>query len=533
MKKIFMFAIAALALAGCGKNDLSGTAVVPTEHDSQVAAYTSAFIQKFGIIDKNQTWGFGDVTRSHNVNGNLWYQNWERPVNEVIPEEEQLVLAEFSKKRENQVNEISLPWNNYWVHQIHQSNNRYKDANKQDTGDIHEKMNKIIAYNAEEFTYVVNGVQYKSHYEHVNNFNNGTNTTEYTDDVTGQKYKGTTLMVNMGETETNVQFGYHNTLDSKDHFEYYVIAGEDIDPRLAGYYYVGFDFKANDDKVQTTFRYVGNDMNETITVDGYYKTVADAAGVKVKVNKTEWVLNNPGTNDWTGHNETREVELTVGQDGTWSIESYQHGNMWVERDWIYNDWIVRISPAIPAGGNVDRVKEQGIIIAEDLGSIGDFDFNDVVFEAYVWESGKTEITLLAAGGTLDLEVAGVEVHGPQGFNVEKQGNSNRWQMVNTGHASGVVNNIPYVTFTAADTYNSLKDIPIVVKRTNEAGEVTSYTLTAEMGRAPQKICVPLGFSWCKERMSLADVYPGFKAWTTGAASTWANGECQTENVISK
>ena len=47
--------------------------------------------------------------------------------------------------------------------------------------------------------------------------------------------------------------------------------------------------------------------------------------------------------------------------------------------------------------------------------------------------------------------------------------------------------------------------------------------------APQKICVPYGFKWCKERKSLAETYPGFKEWTTGAASTWT-GSYKAEDV---
>lgn len=179
------------------------------------------------------------------------------------------------------------------------------------------------------------------------------------------------------------------------------------------------------------------------------------------------------------------------------------------RDYIYNDWIVKI---VPGKGTSDRVKEEGMIICEDLGNIGDFDFNDIVFYAKVWESGKTEITLLAAGGILDISVAGINVG-------EVMGN-----MVNTG-----LKDVPTYYFVANNNYNSLIDIPIIVSNKDEAGNITSYALTAEKGKAPQKICVPLGFKWCKEYKSLVDAYPGFKAWTTGASDTWC-GEYNSELV---
>ena len=179
------------------------------------------------------------------------------------------------------------------------------------------------------------------------------------------------------------------------------------------------------------------------------------------------------------------------------------------RNFIYNDWIVKICPG---KGITDRVKEEGMIICEDLGNIGDFDFNDVVFYAKVWESGKTDITLYAAGGTLDVTVAGVNVGQVMG------------KMVNTGLKS-----VPEYSFVATDKYNSLIDIPIVVRNKDAAGNVTAYELTAIMGKAPQKICVPLGFKWCKEYKSLVDAYPGFKDWTTGKADTWC-GDYNSELV---
>jgi hypothetical protein len=188
----------------------------------------------------------------------------------------------------------------------------------------------------------------------------------------------------------------------------------------------------------------------------------------------------------------------------------QWANQQEARDYIYNDWIIKI---VPGKGISDKVKEEGMIICEDLGNIGDFDFNDVVFYAKVWESGKTEITLLAAGGTLEIEVAGVRVGDVMG------------KMVNTG-----LKTVPTYYFVASNKYNSLIDIPIVVSNKDEAGHVYIYELTAEMGKAPQKICVPLGFKWCKEYKSLVDAYPGFKNWTSGKADTWC-GEYNSELVM--
>ena len=185
-----------------------------------------------------------------------------------------------------------------------------------------------------------------------------------------------------------------------------------------------------------------------------------------------------------------------------------------KRDYVYNDWIIKIVPGNGVTPPIDRVKEEGMIICEDLGTIGDFDFNDVVFYAKVWESGKADIEILAAGGTLDIAVAGVKIGEVMG------------KMVNTGLKS-----VPTYSFTAANTYNSLIEIPIVVSKTDAAGNVTSYELSAQMGKAPQKICVPKGFRWCKEYKSLAEAYTGFKDWTSGKSDTWANGTFVEELVM--
>lgn len=201
-------------------------------------------------------------------------------------------------------------------------------------------------------------------------------------------------------------------------------------------------------------------------------------------------------------------------DGSYYVGiDYEANGQWDNqkeaRNYIYNDWIVKI---VPGKGTSDRVKEEGMIICEDLGTIGDFDFNDVVFYAKVWESGKTEIDILAAGGKIDVNVAGVDVREVMG------------KMVNTG-----LKTVPTYYFVATNKYNSLIDIPIIVSDEDEAGNITSYALSAEKGKAPQKICVPLGFKWCKEYKSLVDAYPGFKDWTTGASDTWC-GEYNSDLV---
>lgn len=216
-------------------------------------------------------------TRAANVNGNLWYQNWERPVN-VTDAERTKVVEEFSKVRLNAKNEYKVTWLNFWVQQVYKGQTSYTDGYDQNIGLGSDHMNHLQVFNnlKEEviswWPYQANVVEWEGQYEHINNFNAGDNQTIYTDDETHEQYIGTTLMTTMGTDGRCEQFAYHNSTDSKYHFEYIIL-------EIDGSYYVGFDFYAH-----------GTDL--------------------YPANK----------------------------------------NMDVERDWIFNDWIVKISPANIKGG---------------------------------------------------------------------------------------------------------------------------------------------------------------------------------------
>ncbi len=155
----------------------------------------------------------------------------------------------------------------------------------------------------------------------------------------------------------------------------------------------------------------------------------------------------------------------------------------VKADGIYNDWIVKISPAEYL--NAKR------IIAEDLGTIGDFDFNDVVFDV-AYNSVGIVVTLQAAGGTMPLYINGKEVHELFGVSGET--------MVNTG--KGV--NTQKVIFTLPGVWN-MDDVEITVNNENVIN-----VLEAPQGEAPQMICVDTNYQWTEERERIDTKYPKFK-----------------------
>ncbi len=168
----------------------------------------------------------------------------------------------------------------------------------------------------------------------------------------------------------------------------------------------------------------------------------------------------------------------------------QSENQKVALNGYYNDWILKIAPA--------KYKDAKRVIAEDLGEIGDFDFNDVVFDVASY-GGSTIITLQAAGGTLPLYIRAngedYEVHGLFGVSTTTMVNT-----VSPNEKAPVMFRIPGVALAS--------DIDIVVKD-QIAGE---YPLTAEVGEAPKKICVETRYEWTKERQRISDKYELFERW---------------------
>lgn len=208
----------------------------------------------------------------------------------------------------------------------------------------------------------------------------------------------------------------------------------------------------------------------------------------------------------------------VGFDfcATHPVGQESNKNMDVERDWVFNDWIVRISPAEFIGSQRIFVED---IITSDLNHIdpSDWDFNDAVFDAYIFydqynlQSSCAIITLRAAGGTLPLTIAGREVH--QLFGV------NQSTMVNTGNGT---EKTP-VQFRLSGnelTSGNANDIDVVVQ--SRQGE--TITLTANRGEATQKLAAPIAnhVKWLKERVHIKNGYPTFMDYVNDPTKIWYN-----------
>ena len=201
----------------------------------------------------------------------------------------------------------------------------------------------------------------------------------------------------------------------------------------------------------------------------------------------------------------------VGFD--YKMQKSDNGELKVEADGYYSDWIVRVVPGLNAPGAGKRVMVEDIIDS-NLASVqtSDWDFNDAVFDVRFeesWVNGTPEnnyqdahnqkyaiITLHAAGGTKYLTIGG---QGTNGKEVHEALGVEIGTMVNTGN--GATRPVAIFRIPVADNVNNANDIPVYVG---------AQILEAKQGQATQKLCVPTDVKWMKERVQFINSYDQFK-----------------------
>lgn len=188
----------------------------------------------------------------------------------------------------------------------------------------------------------------------------------------------------------------------------------------------------------------------------------------------------------------------VGFD--YKTAKYDNGEIRVNPDGYYSDWIVRVVPGLNAPNAGKRVMVEDIIDS-NLASVqtSDWDFNDAVFDVRFEGSGNDRcavITLHAAGGTKSLTIGGV---GAKGVEVHEALGVETGTMVNTGN--GVTRPVAIFRIPVAANVDNANDIPVYVG---------AQVLDAKQGQAPQKLCVPTDVKWMKERVQFINSYDQFK-----------------------
>ncbi len=538
-------------IAACSHDDIDYTPLV----DGKVQAYQETFVEAYGAIDPNQTWGFtlnnvnaGNVevpaaarmTRGHNANANMWAKDGYSVPAPLTAAQKDKVRRWFQQHKNPHGEAIN--YTTFFVQDV------YKGGTNT-TGSLSTE--EYTAANGDTFigSDQMDWLTAGSNNDHINNYNNGqcsTNSTVW-DGVTYQEgwpkedqsqaenwnhivYHSDEIML-MVDSKTDC-FGFTNSRQGKQQYndQYVIIPGDLIQlwdksttvngesSDVSGMWFVGFDYEADLD----------HRWGSTVDSNGYLATEVEEG--------TEGAFQVPNEGPYKGK---------------WVIDGAADG--------YYSDWIVRITPGI-LGGEItipidqgeeteDKITvktttyhyqttqliEQGRVFCEDLGKISrnDLDFNDVVFDAYVtkiqpfdvimkteddvpqpndtiWGTAtyKTEIVLLAAGGTLPLTLAGsYDVHDVLGHNPYTT-------IINTiadkkngtyGNVTADPNPDP-VQLGTNFNYSSIVEIPIKV----QYSDGSTLELKAEQGWAPHKILVPIGTKWCRERENIADAYPKFK-----------------------
>lgn len=152
---------------------------------------------------------------------------------------------------------------------------------------------------------------------------------------------------------------------------------------------------------------------------------------------------------------------------------------------------------------------------EDLGSIGDFDFNDVVLRVSAPSiEGKGEIQLCAAGGTLETTIyLGNEPLGKDGkYEVHELFGVSTATMVNTYNRTAK----PYVTI---GTYSGCNPalLELFVQVDDKGKSYTISPTTYNSGETPLSITVSGStktgqWIWPYERQRIDRAYPDFSKW---------------------
>jgi len=186
-------------------------------------------------------------------------------------------------------------------------------------------------------------------------------------------------------------------------------------------------------------------------------------------------------------------------------------------DGYFTDWIVTLTEAKRKDvEDPNHVR----IIAEDLTpSTTDWDFNDVVFDVEFNEAGTSaQVTLLKAGGTLELKVAGHEVHAAFGY-PDPDPTTGRYKMINTG-AKADVNGATAQPFTVSCNKNNRgNDIVIEVNKGTKENPIW-ITLEAKQGQPAAKLAVKTTFQIPDERVNIETYYPNFLKYVKDPSVIW-------------
>ena len=240
-----------------------------------------------------------------------------------------------------------------------------------------------------------------------------------------------------------------------------------------------------------------------------------------------YAVNTNGTQTYSYSESTTGHVATTDVNGTTLVGLHQKWNC---RDFLFYAQNVT---------TITNKLASWYIACEDLGSTGDYDFNDLVFK--VSTSSETTcnkghhqtnyyytIKPVAAGGTkkaefsLDEGKTWTEIHSCFGFGTpDKNG---RYTMINTNAERLALSNgskgesgvsLVDQKFWETKYIGKVSDLFAHFKiKVEDNGAIVIDS--PETGTAPQMILTPDGWIWPRERESIEVVYKGFKDWSQNA-----------------
>lgn len=564
--KHYLSAMAALAmLAACSDYDpgMSENAVDLTDAEIEtIQEYTANFVERYGEMDPNHTWGFGELadmeemgTRTVNVNRN----QWDRAIkenNQIVGyttwtngEGRTMIVPGFPSKVEGDglyyIEEAVSVGNNQYEQQVNGYTEERLIQKGQDSylpaGDVTDEE-----------------IQYVSEWFRTNQYPRSEvpKFTEFFIQDISQDYDRVDYP-NGDAIDPNLQV-YVNGKPDPDHPGFFTGGEKDNgkDHLTYGMDYFAVKTSGADWEHENNFN-----KQKTNPING---TVPDNSTIFPNRSLKYWTSNGGYTTSFSYHNSDQSqsyenyvlVHLSfegprTGRhyDGYYLAFDYQYVKVhsssgdsykYSQRlpDGYYSNWIVKLAPADPEWYEEPDERTRTIkrrVMCEDLGSTFDFDFNDLVFdveytreEKYengVWVPKNTNgmwdatITLQASGGTLPVFIKNFD---GTTYNVHEYMGGIKSGDIYSPINVGTGLSLPAKALPTKSVSSTDPD-EIVILVTSPDKENNRATKTLELPEAegsknfgtnfaPQKICVPVTTRWTKEYQQIETAYPYFHEW---------------------
>lgn len=583
LKNLFMTAAALTACAACTDYDpgLSDSASNLTDEEvATLQAYTTNFVERYGTIDPEQTWGFGDIgsegsTRSVNMpNNNQWIT-----LNKDNQDDRNLTGITYIDDAATP----GFPSAADGLYHIYQSGSpvtkTYNDIVTMVKNGTDE-VNPVGDVTDEEILYVSAWFR-----NHKNPTSDPLDVDHYyvqaiSKDYDRTSYASETSLINEGTSswaegdgvgtwDENVALnwyknGVYSTTDPNGNSAVGLTRTESfaLDQLAvkadndADYVHIFNNNAGNTSRISSTTPTAINQTTWSALGTGIVSDQSYRAIMYMRQSgTTDFKAWNSGDPQWDSRWVIKNIKFT-GRDGhqydgwylAFDIKYYKPNlvtqqmgddvySQYAEKDYdgYYSNYIVKITPGTGSITTPDPEPEHNWyrVMCEDLGNTYDFDFNDLVFDVYFTGEApnyEAHIKVQAAGGTMPIYIGQVD-DAHEAHKILGQEETSRAINVGSNRRTPVE-----ASWTWPMSSTNPKDIPIYVTTIQNAA-TTNITRLPDAGPgsefAPQKICIPGNTTrWALESKQIEWAYPSFPTWVQNASAAGYNSETpwNTTNV---